>query len=179
MARHTDCAIKTIENAERGKPIYANTLARIASALEVDYDSLIARTAKERKPTKLDSIISTTRIEANFGILTREDQSIDTDWFLEQLKSHVDFQDEVEGLSNSYGHSHGLPEGGVCITAKMTVRDYRQVYALFSARYNPDEPFLKVVFVTAEFIPNPYIRNDYLWVPPILIYKPPHTHLYD
>lgn len=179
LAGHTDCAIKTIENAERGKPIYANTLARIASALGVEYDSLIARPVQQKKPTKLDTIISTTRIDATFGILAREDQPIDADWFLEQLKTHVAFQDPVDVVSNHYRQTPGIPEGGVLITLKMTVRDYRQVYACFAARDNPDEPFLKAVFLSADSIPNPHIRNEFLWLAPMVWYRPPHSHLYD
>lgn len=181
LSRHTRCTVKTIENAERGKAIFANTLARIASALGVDYDSLIARPVQQKKPTKLDIIISTTRIEATFGILAREDQPVDTDWFLEQLKTHVAFQDPVDVVSNRYQRTPGIPEGGVWITLKMTTRDYRQVWACFRAKSksNPDELFLKVVFVNAEFIPNPYIPNKYLWVPPSVFYMPPHSHLYD
>jgi transcriptional regulator with XRE-family HTH domain len=179
LARHARCATKTIENAESGKAIFANTLARIASALGVDYDSLIARPVEQKKPTKLDTIISTTRIDATFGILARKDQPIDTEWFLEQLKTHVTFQDPVDVVSNRYQKTPGIPEGGVWITLKMTTRDYRQVYAFFAARSKPDEPFLKVVFLGADFIPNPYIRNEFLWVPPVVLYKPPHSHLYD
>jgi transcriptional regulator with XRE-family HTH domain len=181
LAGHALCTTKTIENAERGKAIYANTLARIASALGVAYDSLIARPVEKKTPTKLDTIISTTRVDATFGIVAREDQPIDTDWFLGQLRSHVDFLDPVDVVSNRYQRTPGIPEGGVLITLKMTTRDYRQVWACFAAKSksNPDELFLKVVFVGADFIPNPYIRNEYLWVPPVLWHKPPHTHLYD
>jgi transcriptional regulator with XRE-family HTH domain len=89
LARHTDCSVKTVENAERGKAIYAITLARIASALGVDYDSLIARPVEQSTPTKLDTIISTTRIEATFGLLAREDQHVYIGWFLEHLRNHI------------------------------------------------------------------------------------------
>ena len=33
LARNVECDVKTIQNAEKGKAIYANTLARIAVAL--------------------------------------------------------------------------------------------------------------------------------------------------
>lgn len=185
LSRHTDCAVKTIENAERGQAVYANTLARIASALGVEYDSLIARPVEQNKPidqkrpTKLDLIISTTRIEAYFGILAREGQDIDTDVFLKTLKSYVAFQDAVDVISHRYHKNPALPEGGLWITLKMTVRDFCQVYECFRAKCTPDEPFMKVVFLAAESIPNPHIRDDFLWLTPHLRCKPPHSHLYD
>ena len=54
LAGRADCAVKTIENAERGKAIYANTLALIARALDVEYDSLIARPVEEKKQTEVE-----------------------------------------------------------------------------------------------------------------------------
>jgi hypothetical protein len=59
----------------------------------VNYESLIANPVEQKKvspveqkkPSKLDLIISTTRVDVGFGILAREDQHIETDWFLEQL----------------------------------------------------------------------------------------------
>ena len=186
LSGRVDCAVKTIENAERGKAIYANTLASIARALGVEYDSLVAMPveqkkpmSEQKKPTKLDLIISTTRVDACFGMLAREDQQIDTDWFLDQLKSHVAFKDAVDVISNGYQKNTAIPEGGIWITLKMTVRDFDQVYKCFCAKCTPDEPFLKVVFLAGESIPNPHIPNDFLWRTPLLRYSPPHSHLYD
>jgi len=202
LAGHAECDVKTVQNAERGKAIYANTLARIASALEVDYDSLIGRPVERktpadveliiptmaelrtppfdyRKPGKLHPIISTTRVRTTFGILARENQRIDTKWFLDQLKSHVAFQDVVFVLYNDYARNRFIPEGGVWIGLKMSVGDYEQVYALLSAKRKVDEPFLKIVYAYAASIPNPYLDNDFLWLPPFLWDDPPHSHLYE
>ncbi len=183
LSRRTDCAIKTIENAERGKAIYANTLASIASALAVDYESLIARPVakpvEQKKPTKRDLMVATTPIEATFGILARKNQRIKTAWFLDQLRSRMAFQDAVEGVSNRYGQTPAIPDGGVWITLKMTVRDFDQVYAFFCAKNNPDEPFLKVLVLAAQTIPDTYIHNTNLWISPLIWYQPPHSHLYD
>lgn len=185
LARSAKCDVKTIENAERGKPIYAITLARIASALGVDYKSLIAKSVEQKrpvepkKPTKRDLMVATTPIEATFGILARKNQRIKTAWFLDQLRSHMAFQDAVEGISNRYGQTPAIPDGGVWITVKMTVRDFDQVYAFFCAKNNSDEPFLKVVVLGAQSIPDTFIHNTNLWISPLLYYSPPHSHLYD
>ena len=187
LAGRSDCAVKTIENAERGKPIYANTLALIARALEVEYDSLIASpveqktstSVEQKKDRKLSPMISTTRVSATIGILAKENQPIDTDWFLEQLKSHVSFQDVIDVLDNRYGQAPGIPEGGVWITLKMTVRDFYEVYDFVEAKSKSNELFLKVAFVCAESIPNPHIRDRSLWLSPLLYVEPPHSHLYD
>jgi len=185
LSERADCHIKTIENAERGKAIYANTLASIASALGVEYDSLIARQVEQKKPvepkkpTKRDLMVATTPIEATFGILARKNQRIKTAWFLDQLRSHMAFQDAVEGVSNRYGQTPAIPDGGVWITLKMTVRDFDQVYAFFCAKNNPDEPFLKVLVLGAQTIPDTYIHNTNLWISPLIWYQPPHSHLYE
>ncbi len=185
LAERADCHVKTIENAERGKPIYANTLALIASALGVDCASLIARPIEQKKPvepkkpTRRDLMVETSPVEATFGILATKNQRIKTDWFLDQLKSHLTFQDAVDAVSNRYGSTPAVPGGGVWITLKMTVRDFGQVYKLFSAKKNPDEPFLKVVVLAARTIPNTYIHNTDLWISPLLYYKAPHSHLYE
>ncbi len=183
LAGRADCAIKTIENAERGKAIYANTLASIASALAVDYESLIARPVakpvEQKKPTERDLIISTTRVTATIGILAREDQHIDSEWFLDQLKSQVAFQDAVDILGNRYQRTPGIPDGGVWITLNMTVRDFYQAYAFFVAKSKSNELFLKVACVCAEAIPDPRISNESQWNSPLFYVRPPHSHLYD
>lgn len=46
LAREAEVDVKTVENAERGKPIYFRTLAAIAKALDVEWTSLV-KVAKE------------------------------------------------------------------------------------------------------------------------------------
>jgi len=191
LSGRADCAVKTVENAERGKAIYANTLASIASALGVDYDSLIARPVEQKKPTNeqkrptteqqkprtLESLIPTGRVESVFFILRREDRPIASDWFLDHLKSHAAIQDPIEVLENYYVTNPVLmPEGGVRIALLMTVRDFEEVFEHFTTKSDTD---LKVVYLTAADLPHPHKRDDYLWYAPSAQVKPPHSHLYD
>jgi len=179
LSRHADCAVKTIENAERGKAIYANTLACIA--LGVDYDSLIAGLVEQKKPTdeqKLtwtpDRVAATTRVEAVFLLLRRQDQPIDSDWFLDQLKRRVAFQDSIEVLDNRYDDSCPLmPEGGVRIALAITARDYEKVFEYLTTKPVTE---LKVVYLGAADV---CIRDQTLWYAQSAWCEPPHSHLYD
>jgi len=184
LSARADCAVKTIENAERGKAIYANTLAIIARALGVEYDTLITRLIEQKKPEKeqrkprtLESLIPTGQVESLFYILRRENRPIASDWFLNQLRTLVAIQDPIEVLSNTYeSKDFFMPEGGVRISLLMTVRDFEEVFEHFTTASTPD---LKVVSISAAHLPHPHKLDEYLWYAPSARLKPPHTHLYD
>jgi transcriptional regulator with XRE-family HTH domain len=189
LSERARCSLKTIENAERGNAIYANTLARIASVLDVDPDSLIAKAVEEQKPVEptkppteqrkyppLESWVATKRVEAVFLMARRKDQPIDSEWFIDQLKSHVALQDPIEVYNNMYFETPLMPEGGVRIALIMTVRDFMEVYEYLTSK---PIPALKVVALTSASVFHPYKPDDYLWRSPMLWLKPPHSHLYD
>lgn len=188
LSGRADCAVKTIENAERGKAIYANTLAIIARALGVEYDSLIARPIEQEKPVEsekpepkkprtLESLIPTGRVESIFFILRRADRPIASDWFLDYLKRHATIQDSIQVRENYYVTNPVLmPEGGVRIALMMTVRDFEAVFEYFTTTPTTD---LKVVYLTAAHLPHPHKRDEYLWYAPSARIEPPHSDLYE
>jgi hypothetical protein len=124
----------------------------------------------------LDPWVATARVEAVFLILRREGQPIASDWFIDQLKSHVAIQDPIEVLANSYYSTlFHMPEGGVRIALLMTVRDFEEVFAYAKTKGTTD---LKIVCLTAGNVRHPRMRDQDLWVGPFAWTKLPHSHLY-
>ncbi len=127
LARHSDCAIKTVENVERGEHVYVNTLASIAQALKVDYKTLLAKA--EAPPRAGD----TSRAKACIIVATTDSRRVTKKSVLDQLRMLVPLRDEVVPGTSRNDNFPTAPDGGLLINMTLSHRDASAISAKLRA----------------------------------------------
>lgn len=113
LARKALCSQKTIENVERGANVYMFTLAKVAKALGVAYQTLLPVPTPTSEPQPQQRRID---VQITLSIPFQEfDESEQLVSFIELLKRLLPARDEI--------HVKAVTEGSVLITLELSAED--------------------------------------------------------
>jgi transcriptional regulator with XRE-family HTH domain len=121
LARHADCSLRTVENAERSVAVYANTLASIALALGVGYKTLLA------KADSVSQADDTLRTRASIIIAAKPDEPPPVEQVIAELTGRASLVDGIAVGTSRAGHFPAAPDGGLLINMTLTYRDARKL----------------------------------------------------
>ncbi len=123
LAKQAKCSVKTVENVERGANVYMFTLAKFATALNVESASLLAGAELPVDPPKKERRIEVNlKINIPFDDFDQSDQLIK---LIESLKAIVNANDHIEVTR--------LMAGSTIITLEMSEADVHSLIAAFMA----------------------------------------------
>jgi transcriptional regulator with XRE-family HTH domain len=121
LARHADCSLRTVENAERSASVYANTLATIALALGVDFKTLLAKTGTVSHTNDM------LRTKASIIIAINPDDPPAEEQVIAELAERASLMDEVAVGTTQVDRFRTAPDGGLLINMTLTYRDARKL----------------------------------------------------
>lgn len=134
LARKALCSQKTIENAERGANLYLFTLAKVAKALGVAYQTLLPAPIPASNPQPQQRRID---VQITLSIPFAEfDESEQLVGFIELLKRLLPTRDEI--------HVKAVSDGSVVLTIELSAEDAAK---LLVARARGDLDDLKIADV--------------------------------
>ncbi|HWL28812.1 MAG TPA: helix-turn-helix transcriptional regulator [Burkholderiaceae bacterium] len=123
LARHADCSLRTVENAERSVSVYTNTLASIALALGVNYKTLLAKTETASHANDM------LRTKASIIIAANPDDPPAVEQVIAELIERGSLMDQVAIGTTQVGYFRTAPDGGLLINMTLTYRDARKLAA--------------------------------------------------
>jgi transcriptional regulator with XRE-family HTH domain len=125
LAKKAGCSKETIENAERGRPVYLATLAKIARALDVAVDALLADSSD--LPTPATTNPSPVRRIA-FDITLRFEMA---DFDESNQFGSLMMQLVRRAATQSLIDINSITDGSVIIRGEMDEEDYARLLAAF------------------------------------------------
>ncbi len=122
LARKARSSVKTVENVERGANVYLFTLAKFATALGVEYITLVSGSKPAPEPPKHGP---TVKVHIVLSIpFDQFEESEKLSGFIELLKRVIQARDHINVLA--------VTDGSTVITIEMSKEDMLKLFSAYS-----------------------------------------------